>query len=235
MKSKYLLFTAFMLMQVFFISCKRSIKGEGAVVVEKRDVSGFAKIDLEIPANVTVVVADSFNCIITAQSNIIRAIKTMVKGEKLEISSEYSFQKAKVDMVVSLPAIEGLMLSGSGSIKTLNIIKSESLKLYINGSGEMYVNAETDKIHTEINGSGTGYINGSSKFHRCEINGSGDLHGFGLSCIEADVEINGSGDAEVSVTDMLNASIHGSGNIIYKSSPHLKSEIVGSGTIKKSE
>ena len=235
MKIRLLFIVGFMLVQVLFISCKKNIKGVGPVSVHKREVSGFTKVDLMIPANVTIVVADSFNCAITSQDNIATAIKLEVDGEQLGISSDYSLNDSRIEILISLPLVEGLSISGAGEIKTLNIIKSESLKLYINGSGNLFVNAETDKLKTEINGSGDCNLRGSTREFKCEINGSGDLHGFNFSAIEAKVEINGSGDAELSPTDQLDAAIHGSGNITYKGSPHLKSEIVGSGEIKKSE
>ena len=230
-----MLFAALIFMQAAFYSCKRTIKGEGQVQVEQRQVNDFNKIELSIPAHITVVTADSFNCIITAQPNIIEAIDTKVKGETLNISSDYSLSDASIEMVISLPATEGLSINGSGSIETLNIIKVESLELNINGSGEMFVHAETDKMRAEINGSGKCFIKGSSNFLKGEINGSGDLRGFDLNAIKSDLEINGSGNAEVTVSSDLDAAVHGSGNVIYKGSPHIKSDIVGSGAIKKEE
>lgn len=220
---------------LFIISCKQSIVGEGPMQVESRAVSGFTKIILDIPADVTVVVADSFNCVVTAQPNILKIVKTEVSGNELKISSDYSINESKISMVIALPGINGMAINGSGNIKMLNIIKSEDLKLGINGSGDMYVNAETDKLKCHINGSGSCYMRGSSKSVETKINGSGDFHGFPFLCIEGEIEINGSGDAEVAVTDVLKTSIHGSGNIEYKGSPHISSEIKGSGTIKKSE
>ena len=192
-------------------------------------------MELAIPAKVTIVVADSFNCVITSEDNIAKAIKLDISGEELSISSAYSLHTSILEILISLPSVEGLTIIGSGDIKTLNIIKGESLKLYVNGSGNLFVNAETDELKSEINGSGNCSLRGSTRKLKCEINGSGDFHGFEFSSVDAKVEINGSGDAELSSTDQLDAAIRGSGNIIYKGSPHLKSEIVGSGEIKKSE
>ena len=220
---------------IFITSCKRSLRGKGPIEVRSIQVSDFSKIRLEIPADVTIVIADSFNCAITSQANIIDAVKVDVSGNELTISSDYNFDDTNIEMVISLPGLKQVAINGSGNMKTLNVIKSKTLKLYINGSGSMDIDAEADKILAEINGSGSCKINGSAKSFDCNINGSGDLHGFDLASIESQVEINGSGDAEVMATDLLDASIRGSGNIFYKGSPHLKSEIVGSGTIKKSE
>ncbi len=235
MKYKYFFFFLLLVIQTAFYSCKSTIKGEGLKQTEKREVNGFNEIELSIPARVTVVLADSFNCIITAQPNIISAVETKVKGESLLIKSDYSFQDADIEIVISLPMTKELVINGSGSIKTLNIIKNESLKLYLNGSGEMFINAETIKMRTEINGSGTCFLKGASNYHRCEINGSGELHGFDFLTQKADIEVNGSGDVEVTATEDLDVTVHGSGNVIYKSNPHIKSDIVGGGAIIKKE
>ena len=235
MRNAIILLTGILFLNIFFSSCNRTKRGVGPVEVKSMQVTGFSKVTLEIPADLTIVIADSFNCVITAQSNIIEVVKVNVSGNELTISSDYSFDDSKIEMVISLPGVTALGISGSGNIKTLNVIKSEKLKLNIDGSGEMDIHAETDELRSRINGSGSCNLKGSTKSLNVDINGSGDLHGFQLSSIDAEVELNGSGDAEILATDELNATVKGSGNIIYKGSPHLNSEITGSGNIKKSE
>ena len=235
MRNKHFLLIILLVAPTVFYSCKGPIKGEGSKQAEKREVSGFTEIELSIPARVTVVMADSFNCIITAQPNVINAVETKVKRDALRIESDYSFQDPDIEIVISLPAAERLLINGSGSIKTINIIKSKNLNLYLNGSGEMFINAETLEMRTEINGSGACFLKGASKFHRCEINGSGNFHGFDFLSQKTDVEINGSGDAEITATEDLEVTVHGSGTVMYKDSPHIKSDIVGSGTLIKNK
>ena len=66
-----------------------------------------------------------------------------------------------------------------------------------------------------------------------EINGSGEVHSFNLLSEATEVEINGSGNAEVFASKQLNVSISGSGDVQYKGSPVVNQSISGVGHIRK--
>jgi hypothetical protein len=234
MNSTYRSF-AFISSLLLLISCKRSITGEGPVISRNFAVSSINGIDLSIAAEVKIVTADSFNCIITAQENIMNAIKVK-SDDDVEIKSDYNLNTSEpVSIVLSMPQITRARITGSGKIIFINPCKSEKLKLLINGSGDIFAKSQSSEVRSEINGSGTISIAGSAKELKSEINGSGELHAFNFSADEADVEINGSGNAEVMSETNLKAEIHGSGKIIYKGQPHVVSEVVGSGQIQKAD
>jgi len=46
-------------------------------------------------------------------------------------------------------------------------------------------------------------------------------------------EVSGSGDAQVNVSDVLDAEISGSGTIVYKGDPQVNAHVSGSGSIKQ--
>jgi len=88
-------------------------------------------------------------------------------------------------------------------------------------------------LEATINGSGNIIINGTAKDLEIKINGSGDFRGVALSAFTSDIEINGSGKARVNVKDNLNADLKGSGSVYYLGSPKIKTNISGSGEVKK--
>jgi hypothetical protein len=226
----------FLLIVLTVISCKKSIRGEGPLTTRQISVADYTGITLMLPAEVKVVMADSFNCIIRAQHNIADAIKVKRKGDELEIKSEYSLKTDQpIELFISIPVIKRVEVDGSGNVSFVNPAKGEKLRLYVNGSGSISARAEMEEIRSEMNGSGAVALNGSAAEFSCAVNGSGDIHAFNMSTEKTEIEINGSGDAEVNVSSRLRADIRGSGNIIYKGQPHVVSEIIGSGTVKKSE
>lgn len=221
---------------IFFYSCKRTIKGEGVITTETRDVNNATEIELSIPANVTIIEADSFSCVIGAQKNILETIKTKTDGDELTIESDKNFNIEKpVQIVISLPEINALTVNGSGEVSGLNSLHDKQLELELNGSGKINLNGKIIDIKSTINGSGEIYLKGKCDQQKISINGSGDLHGYDFESANTRIEINGSGDADVNVTDELKATITGSGNIRYKGNPHLKSDITGSGNVQKTE
>ena len=64
------------------------------------------------------------------------------------------------------------------------------------------------------------------------IEGAGSLHAEALRSRRCRIRISGSGDAEVFVSEMLDASIDGAGDIVYFGSPAgIKKRITGAGDI----
>ncbi len=65
------------------------------------------------------------------------------------------------------------------------------------------------------------------------IAGSGKYLGGSLKSKEAKINIAGSGDAVLTVSDNLDVTIAGSGSIKYFGDPKVKQSVVGSGSITK--
>lgn len=217
-------------------SCKRTLKGEGPVISQTRDLNHATEIELSIPANVSLIESDSFSCVVGAQQNILEIIKTKSDGEEFTIESDRNFNIEKpVEIVIFMPKISSLTVNGSGVINGINSLHDKELNLEVNGSGTIKLNGKIINIKSEINGSGEIYLNGRSDQQKVEINGSGEFHGSGFESAQAKILITGSGDAEVYATEDLEAEITGSGNIRYKGNPHVKSDITGSGNVQKTD
>lgn len=215
-------------------ACNRTVNGTGPIVTETRSLDNATAIELSVPARVTLIKADSFSCIIGAQQNILDLIKTDTDGNDFIIKSDKNFNTEKpVDIVISMPTIEGLVINGSGEINCPNPLHEKELVLEINGSGKLKLGGKIIDLSADIRGSGEMYVNGKCEQQKITISGSGYYYGFALETERTKVNISGSGNAEVTVADELNAEISGSGNVQYKGDPHLKTDISGSGNVKK--
>ncbi len=56
---------------------------------------------------------------------------------------------------------------------------------------------------------------------------------FNLIAENADINISGSGNAEITANQLLKVKIAGSGNVYYKSNPVINLEVSGSGKVVK--
>jgi hypothetical protein len=61
--------------------------------------------------------------------------------------------------------------------------------------------------------------------------GSGSFRGFQLRAGQSYVEIVGSGDCEITSDESMDVVIEGSGNVYYKGTPSLQTDITGSGRV----
>lgn len=229
------------------------LKGEGASVSEHRTTSDFSKVMLDLSGDVYITKDSVISLKITAQENIIDEISTEVVGETLRIDNERCLSEYKTIRIdISMPDVSALEVRGSGDIYGLDRFAADQLSLYIQGSGgiewavdanridvdikgsgDLALDAEADEIETDLNGSGDLLITGLANIHRMDLDGSGEVKGFGLDTKETFIDIAGSGDCEVSATDLLDVTIKGSGDVYYKGNPAVNVDIDGSGDVIK--
>lgn len=127
------------------------------------------------------------------------------------------------DVKVRVPVVNGgaLEVSGSGEIllDTGAVLEGKRFDLEVNGSGTINVALQSSFVAGSINGSGDIKATGTTEGLKIGIFGSGNFDGFDLASSSAEVSINGSGDANVAVSQSLTGSVNGSGNITYAGDP----------------
>jgi hypothetical protein len=220
-------------------SCSNCVHGDGKPVTENRALSGFTGISVNCEAEVTLGRDTIEGIRIESESNIIPEITTTISNGKLSIGTRKCISpKNPVKIFCSLRELRSLELNGSGKITSTNVFPSGSgiLEVLLDGSGKIETGSNAQKITTTLNGDGEITLKGGTGEHNIRLNGSGDIHAFELSSNVSNVNIAGSGDAEVSVNKDLEASISGSGDILYKGTPEkLNMSTNGSGKVKKKD
>lgn len=211
-----------------------SIKGSGHVIVEERALSTFDRIILEGSMDLVLRQDDDQLLEVEADDNIIPFISTNVRGGELKISTTRSYRsRDRIKIYISIQDLEELKLRGSGDVYGENAMVGDRLTLEISGSGNMDMEVYYDHLFTEIDGSGNFNLYGETLDQDVRINGSGDYRAADLLSADTDINISGSGNGTVNVSDFLRAEIRGSGDIYYYGNPEVNSSIRGSGNLIK--
>jgi hypothetical protein len=230
-------FLLFFLITITLTGCESIITGEGPVMDIKKNVDNFSKFDLQIDAEVNITQGATNNVVITAQNNIAEAIHAVVSSGKLKIYTDKNLVTAEPIIInVMMSSVEEIEISGSGIIRSKGVINAPELDLEVSGSGKIFFHTVSNKIETDISGSGEVHLKGSSIDSELNISGSGKLEAFDFATQTSKIDISGSGNADVTVSQNLTANISGSGNVNYKGNPaKVKSDVNGSGTIHVAE
>lgn len=222
------------ILMLWLSACRGQLKGEGPAVQERRSISKCSKLILSLDAEVEYHVSDSTGLLLIAPANFMTEIKTESSSDKLHIrNSRMLDSDDKIRIVLYSPSFEKIEINGSGKILTAGSIHSEKLSLRINGSGDFNGSLYGKNMSTTINGSGKIALSGKTQFHEVEINGSGNLLADSLIVDQYQLSLRGSGDASVQAISKLNAEVIGSGNITYTGQPEVKTQITGSGDVRK--
>ncbi|HKI87898.1 MAG TPA: head GIN domain-containing protein [Draconibacterium sp.] len=209
---------------------------------EERDVPSFSEIALRIPGKLYVKQGNTQSVKIEAKSSTLEDIITEVKDRKLTIrfkSKNYFFQSfnpGKIEILITVPEIDGLSVSGSGDIIAEGEINTRILDLAVSGSGDIVLDdLKADRVKSAISGSGDIIIKdgGEATDLSVAISGSGDVKAGGFEAKDVAVRIAGSGNCTVTANRSLKARVAGSGNVYYKGNPNIDSSVAGSGRVKK--
>lgn len=200
---------------MFFPDTPAVVKGSGNVVSETREVSGITSIVLEGSADVNVTFGTTESLVITGEDNIIPLIETNVQNNQLTIKTKplttYSTTKPVV-VNVTVTTLKGVSISGSGNITVPDM--------------------NSDTIHVDLPGSGTITLAGIVNSLDFDIGGSGNIFADELKAKSAKVVLGGSGTIKVNASESLDATLSGSGNILYSGNPpKITKNVTGSGSI----
>ena len=208
------------------------INGEGETITEELVLNDFSKIKLKISADVYVTQGDVQKVEVKGQQNIIHQLDLDVNGETWEIEFDDCVRNYNdLKIYITIPEIKELNISGSGLIYGENDFTVGDLRLRISGSGDIDLIVDANDIDSKISGSGKIKMGGTTNRFKLAISGSGDYRAFDLDSEDGEIEISGSGDAEVNVSDELDIEISGSGDVYYKGTPALRIGISGSGNV----
>jgi hypothetical protein len=224
------------IMSLIFLSCGKVV-GEGPVVSETRNETGFNGVAISVPADVIYTQAPTYKVELRAQRNILDLIESPVVNGELRLRFKRNLNLRSFDRVliyISSPDMYSLSMSGSRKIEVPGSIVTTRMRLAVSGSGDISVDSliSTDNIEAVISGSGDITVRkGSSVRANVLVSGSGTANMEGVVTNDVDANISGSGSVRVNALQTLNARISGSGNVYYRGTPSITSDVSGSGKL----
>ena len=161
-------------------------------------------------------------------------LKIRFKDKKSWWSDQWNTTGRKFKAYVSAEQLDYISQSGSGNIRIEGTLKSPELTIEVSGSGNIYGDIQTKELEVNVSGSSNIRLTGSAANAEFTCSGSGNINAPGLVTDICEVEMSGSGNAELTVNKELSAKLSGSGNIRYGGSGNLvNSSTSGSGKIRK--
>ncbi len=228
-------FIALLALSALLFSC-RSITGSGNIVTEKRDLSGFTGVRTEGIISAEVKQGPSFSVQVEGDDNLVRYVRTRVKGNMLEIDLKFrgNIRFSQLKVYVTAPVISQLQATGVGSIYTKSII-TNSDRIVLRTSGVGGITADVDAPNVEAKASGVGSIklSGRTRNYQAQTSGTGSINSFELLAEKADAKVSGVGSIRIHASMALKARVSGVGSINYRGNPSLDAQKSGVGSINK--
>lgn len=217
----------------------KSVKGNGNVTEQKREVGSYDGIVVSGSFDVKLYAGNEGSIKVEAESNLLEYIETTVKNGKLYIGVKKnknintSWNKG-MRVTVPFENIDFVKLTGSGEIVSRDTIEANNFEVALSGSGDIALEVDANDTSSIVSGSGEITLKGSSKTHKTTLTGSGDIYAGNYIARSVDAKVTGSGDIRVYCKDNLKARVTGSGDIEYVGDPERQdTKVTGSGDISR--
>lgn len=209
-------------------------KGSGNIIQKDFSFNSFDAIVLEGSGIVYLSQGSDDKIKVETDDNIMPLMKIRKKDDILFIGTSKSICTRTLKIYVTAKNISKIGISGSGDIIGQTPFKNRALRIRIEGSGDVKLkDLDLEFFSAIITGSGDLRLEGRTDQSKYKISGSGDIYAYDFISKDCEITIAGSGDVQVNVSDNLNVSITGSGDVLYKGQPkNIIEKIFGSGDIR---
>ena len=108
------------------------------------------------------------------------------------------------------------------------------LTLSVSGAGSMDLDIKGEVVKADVSGSGKIALKGYATSIDVVLSGSGDLNAFNCPVETSKIKVSGTGDAEVNVTNSIDAIVLGSGTVKHKgNTKSTTKKVYGSGSVDR--
>jgi hypothetical protein len=213
-----------------------TITPSNTMVSENRDVSGFSAIEFSTIGKINIIQGDTESLNISGPDNIVPEIVTRVSRGTLIIKSKRDIDvigltsENALTITIVAKKLTSLTVSGLGDVQ-IEPFSTPSMAIEMSGTGGVLQNQiTTDKIDLTLSGSGGIVVSGKATQAKIDVSGAGSVIAPDLQIQNATVTMSGVGSATLWVTDELNGTISGIGNISYYGSPTTKTNSSSQGS-----
>ncbi|MRT93905.1 head GIN domain-containing protein [Ancylomarina sp. 16SWW S1-10-2] len=229
-----LLFASLMVLSIATPVFANSVKGNGDVQTQDREISNFSGI--KVSGAYTIYLSQNNECSlrVVADENIQEIIKTEVINDVLYIKNEKDIHNAKkMELYIGFKYLRFIKANGAISLKNENELKFDEFKIEINGASSAKLELSANKLSIDNSGASSIYLKGKANELNIDISGAGSVNALDLKVSEARIDISGVGSCKVYVEDKLRVTISGIGSVKYKGDPTVTSDVSFLGVIKK--
>ena len=218
-------------------SClNRRIDGNGVITTEQRDVDQFNSVITDGVFNVYLSQGRTHEVQVETDENLqgIVKIRTVNNHLYVDLAENTKFESTKMNIYITSPTYEKIDCDGVVNINSTGTIVTPNLKIENDGVGNINLDVICESLSINSDGVGNTTLNGESENLTIRNSGVGDVDAYDHISMIVNIVNSGVGNSEVYVTEELDVTISGVGNVYYKGNPdYVHSNISGVGKLKK--
>jgi len=205
-----------------------SVKGNGNVTEETRQVKKFDQIKVSRGMNVYITQGSPAKVVVIADNNLHEVIETEVDGGVLKVLVNKNIRSAKEKKVmVTMEKLTAVKATSGSNVYSQNQIIADNLELSANSGANLNMEVNAKYLKAECSSGANIILSGLAKKAELEGSSGSNLKGQELKADYCIMQASSGGNVFASVVEHLEAKASSGGNIVYYGKP-VSSEIKSS-------
>lgn len=208
---------------IVFSSCwfiGPSVKGNGNVTEEVRQVRDFDQIEVSRGMNAYITQGSPAKVVVIADENLHEVIETKVENGVLKIRVNENVRWAKEKKVmVTVEKLSGVETTSGSNAWSQNQIMSERLELKSNAGSNLTMEVNAKFLSVDCSSGANVKLSGLAKEAELETTSGANLKGQELKADQCKMRASSGGNVSSTVVEKLDAEASSGGNIVYYGEP----------------
>ncbi|POY37097.1 DUF2807 domain-containing protein [Solitalea longa] len=203
----------------------KSNKETRDVVTETRKVTGFHGINVSTGIDVFITQGTSEKVTVTASSNIIGKIKTVVNNGILEIyvdktgKDSWSWGNETRKVYLTVKTLDAIVANSGSDVSTTNRLKADKLFAQSSSGSDLKLDLDVRDLICETSSGSDAELSGIAKSFNVQASSGSDVNAFHLTTEVCVANASSGSDIDVTVTKQLTADASSGGDVTYKGKP----------------
>ncbi|MCG6188131.1 head GIN domain-containing protein [Maribellus maritimus] len=238
MRSKIFLSLIVIFTASFFSSCTfmgPSIKGNGNVVEETRDIGSFDEIKARRGINVYITQGNTEKVVVKADDNLLDAIETKIEANTLVVSINKNIRSStSLKVFVTVSAVNEITSTAGSNVFSENTIKTKSLELSTSAGSNMKLDVDTRKLNVSASAGSNIKLEGRSELFTGKASAGSNIKAGDLTVDDCDASASSGANIWIDVREKLDGRASSGGNVFYSGNPKsINTDSSSGGNVRK--
>ena len=213
---------AILSLPLFFSSCifSPSIKGNGNVVEEKREIKPFDEIKASRGINLYITQGETTDLLIRADENLLDVIETEVLGGELMVRSTANVRNAKSFKVfVTTPKIKSIKGSSGCNIYSETELVTGDFNVSASSGCNIHLSVQAEAVEASTSSGSNIHLDGITGNFNGHASSGSNIKAEDLKAKNAEVKVSSGANIWIATENNLRANASSGGNVFYNGDP----------------
>jgi hypothetical protein len=220
---KAAIFLSAIFLSAFLSSCyfPGSIKGNGNVVEETRELDEFSKISVSRGMNVYISQGTTSKVVVKADENLLKVIDTYVDDGTLKVTALKGIRNATSNKVyVTVTDLENIKSSSGSNVFSEDSLKTGNLEIKSTAGSNVRLSLETGELTISASAGSNIFLNGKAKSVNIKASSGSNIKAGDLHSENCDARVSSGANIWIKVQNELTAKASSGGNLFYSGEPN---------------